>query len=245
MCITCGCGGESVHQHHIYQEQKDYLEIDLETAVLTENSIFANHNRKIFDSNRVLALNLLSSPGSGKTTLLEATIKSFSTHCDIYIIEGDQHTKLDAERINKLGVKAYQINTGKNCHLDAHMVNHALEHLNISNISHNGFIFIENVGNLICPALFDLGEHLKVVIISVTEGEDKPLKYPDMFYAADLIIINKIDLLPYLDFDIEKCIVNIQKINNRAKIMQLSASKQNGISTWIKWLYSAQDFYLL
>lgn len=242
MCITCGCDEVHVHKNHVHDHHSNYAEINLEAEILAENNQFANSNRKVFDQDKILALNLLSSPGSGKTTLLEATINSLSKDTPLYVIEGDQHTELDTERIRKAGAQAYQINTGKTCHLDAHMVSHVLEHFDLSP---NGFMFIENVGNLICPALFNLGEHAKVVIISVTEGEDKPLKYPDMFYAADVVIINKTDLLPYLDFDVEKCINNIQKINTRAKIIQLSATTQDGIAMWIKWLYSAQSFYLL
>jgi hydrogenase nickel incorporation protein HypB len=258
MCITCGCNETSLHQHadehylhkhlqedythhhthesHIHEPQHQYNVVNLETAILAENAQFAQQNREFFNSKKVLALNLLSSPGSGKTTLLETTIKNIDNKHPIYVIEGDQHTELDAKRIRDAGAEAYQINTGKTCHLDGHMVSHAIEHLSVQA---GGLLFIENVGNLICPALFDLGEHVKVVIISVTEGADKPLKYPDMFYAANLVIINKIDLLPFVQFDIEQCITNIQKINSRAKIIQLSATIPNsGMTEWISWLHS-------
>ena len=158
----------------------------------------------------------------------------------IYVIEGDQHTELDANRIRSAGAEAYQIQTGKACHLDGHMVGHALEHLTIQD---NSYVFIENVGNLICPALFDLGEHAKVVLISTTEGEDKPLKYPDMFYGADLVIITKTDLLPYLKFDINECEANIKKINPRSKIIQLSSTNGDGFAEWINWLIVAKAYH--
>ena len=248
MCITCGCNETSLHQHanehhlhnhhvhegHSHEHHHEHNVINLETAILAENAQFAKQNRNFFNSKKVLALNLLSSPGSGKTTLLEATIKNLGDKYPLYVIEGDQHTELDAKRIRDAGADAYQINTGKTCHLDGHMVSHALELLAIKT---DGFLFIENVGNLICPALFDLGEHAKVVIISVTEGVDKPLKYPDMFYGADLVIINKIDLLPFVQFDVQRCITNIQKINSQVKVIQLSATNQDsGMSQWVKWL---------
>ncbi len=246
MCVTCGCGDDTLHHHHDHDhthhhehhQHKDT--VNLEAEILAENKQFANQNRLFFKSKKALALNLVSSPGSGKTTLLEATIKNLSKKHKINVIEGDQHTELDADRIRKAGANAYQINTGKACHLDGHMVGHALEHLNIDNDS---YVFIENVGNLICPALFDLGEHAKVVLISVTEGEDKPLKYPDMFLGAELVIITKTDLLPYLKFDLEQCIANIQKINAKAKIVSLSVNNPDSLTSWFNWLEAAHQFY--
>lgn len=245
MCVTCGCGG-SDHQHHNHHHHDDHDHhhhnhdvINLEAEILAENNQYAARNHSFFQDKKSLALNFVSSPGSGKTTLLEETIKTMSAKHKLYVIEGDQHTELDAERIRKAGASAYQIQTGKACHLDGHMVAHALEHLEIDEGS---FVFIENVGNLICPALFDLGEHAKVVLISITEGEDKPLKYPDMFFGADLVLITKIDLLPHLKFDLEACVSNIRKINPKAKIIQLSSTNKAGFDEWINWLHKAKDF---
>lgn len=244
MCVTCGCGEDTRHDHH-HEHGHDHTHhhdnvISLEADILAENNRFADQNRMLFKSKHALVLNLVSSPGSGKTTLLEETIKKLSSEHKISVIEGDQHTELDATRIRAAGASAYQINTGKACHLDGHMVGHALEHLNIESGS---YVFIENVGNLICPALFDLGEHAKVVLISVTEGEDKPLKYPDMFVGAELVIITKTDLLPYLKFDLEKCITNIQKINSKSKIIPLSVENGDGFTDWLNWLAIAHKFY--
>jgi len=246
MCITCGCGGNDSHSldhHHAHDEHDHHHQqnnvINLEQEILAENNQFANQNSRFFHEHNALALNILSSPGSGKTTLLEETIKRMSANYPIYVIEGDQHTELDANRIRSAGAQAYQIQTGKACHLDGHMVGHALEHLEIKQDS---FVFIENVGNLICPALFDLGEHAKVVLISITEGEDKPLKYPDMFFGANIVLVTKTDLLLYLKFDLQACLDNIHKINPKAKIIQLSSSSGAGFDEWIKWLHAAKSF---
>ena len=249
MCVTCGCGDDTTNHHHHHNHDhthhhEHHQQIDavnLEAEILAENNQFANQNRLFFKEKNALALNLVSSPGSGKTTLLEETIKQLNKKHKINVIEGDQHTELDAERIRKAGANAYQINTGKACHLDGHMVGHALEHLDIDNDS---YVFIENVGNLICPALFDLGEHAKIVLISVTEGEDKPLKYPDMFLGAELVIITKTDLLPYLKFNLEQCIANIQKINAKAKTIPLSVNDPNSLTNWFNWLEAAHQFYV-
>jgi hydrogenase nickel incorporation protein HypB len=184
----------------------------------------------------VLALNLLSSPGSGKTTLLVATIARLSGKHAVSVIEGDQQTSVDADRIRATGVRAVQINTGKGCHLDGHMVGHALEDLDPA---HGSLVFIENVGNLVCPAAFDLGEAHKVAILSVTEGEDKPLKYPDMFAAANLVLMNKTDLLPHLDFDIDAAIANTRHVNPRAVVLQVSAKTGAGLDAWIAWIEGA------
>ena len=178
-------------------------------------------------------MNIISSPGSGKTSLLTATIDALKDQLDIHVIEGDQSSELDAERIRNSGAKAIQINTGKGCHLDAHQVGHAIEDLNPAD---KGVLFIENVGNLVCPAPFDLGEAYKVVMLSVTEGEDKPLKYPDIFYAADLMIINKIDLLPYVDFNMDQCVAYAKQINPNLIIIELSATKGDGLSEWMQWI---------
>lgn len=231
MCTTCGCGTDSNHHHHHHGHEGDAVK--LEKAILDANDQYAEQNRDVLAKNNNIALNFVSSPGSGKTSLLERTIKELGSSHPIAVVEGDQHTDLDAERIRKAGAKAYQINTGKACHLDAHMVGHSFEHL--GDIK-DGFVMIENVGNLICPAMFDLGEKYRVAIISTTEGADKPLKYPDMFYYADVVIINKTDLSPYVDFDIQACIANIKKIRSDVKIFELSVKTGKGFDNWLDWL---------
>ncbi|MGR8930904.1 MAG: hydrogenase nickel incorporation protein HypB [Gammaproteobacteria bacterium] len=207
--------------------------VQIEQDILATNNRYADENRCYFANRGVLALNLVSSPGSGKTTLLTLTIDRLKDELNIAVIEGDQQTARDAERIRETGVQAMQINTGKGCHLDAHRVGHALESLNLPNHS---LLFIENVGNLVCPSAFDLGEAHKVVILSTTEGEDKPIKYPDMFHAADLMILNKTDLLPHLDFDSEQCIRYAKQVNPKIKVLQLSAKTGEGLDNWLKWL---------
>ena len=207
--------------------------VQIEQDILGKNNQYAAANRALFAQRGILALNLVSSPGSGKTTLLCRTIDDQKAHHGIVVIEGDQQTVNDAERIRATGVPALQINTGKGCHLDAHMVGHGVEHLTPAD---NSLLFIENVGNLVCPAAFDLGEAHKVAILSVTEGEDKPLKYPDMFHAADLLLLNKIDLLPYLDFDVQQCIDNARLVNPGIEILQLSATTGQGMDDWYGWL---------
>ena len=207
--------------------------VQIEQDILGKNNQYAQHNRAWFAERGVLALNLVSSPGSGKTTLLTTTLTRLQGKVPMAVVEGDQQTNHDAERIRATGVPALQINTGKGCHLDAHMVGHALEALPIAQSS---ILFIENVGNLVCPAAFDLGEAHKVVILSVTEGEDKPLKYPDMFHAADLMILNKVDLLPYLSFDVAKCEEFARRVKPDIKILHVSATSGEGMDTWIAWL---------
>lgn len=230
MCTTCGCGTDSSHHHHHGHEGDA---VKLEKAILDANDQYAKQNREVLAKDNNIALNFVSSPGSGKTSLLERTIKELGSEYPIAVVEGDQHTDLDADRIRKAGAQAYQINTGKACHLDAHMVGHAFEHL--GDIK-DGFMMIENVGNLICPAEFDLGEKHRVAVISTTEGADKPLKYPDMFYYADVVVINKIDLSPYVDFDIQACIANIKKIRSDVKIFELSVKTGVGFDNWLDWL---------
>ncbi len=210
--------------------------IQLEQDILQKNNGYADANRRYFAERGILALNLVSSPGSGKTTLLVETLKKMSPSQRCYVIEGDQQTDNDAARIRETGVTALQINTGKGCHLDGHMIGHALDHLEPEEGS---CIFIENVGNLVCPAAFDLGEAHKVVVLSVTEGEDKPLKYPDMFAAADLMLLNKADLLPHLDFDVEAAIANARKVNRSIKVLQVSARSGEGLDGWIDWIRAA------
>jgi hydrogenase nickel incorporation protein HypB len=211
--------------------------IQLEQDILSKNNAYADANRRHFADRGILALNLVSSPGSGKTTLLVETLRKIGETRQCYVIEGDQQTANDADRIRATGVPALQINTGKGCHLDGHMVGHALEHLAPVEGS---CVFIENVGNLVCPAAFDLGEAHKVAILSVTEGEDKPLKYPDMFAASDLMLLNKTDLLPHLDFDVEAAIENARKINPRIKILNVSARTGEGLDDWISWIEAAR-----
>lgn len=257
MCTTCGCaegdttiegqthshshGHSHTHNHHHGHAMMATHAagipasriVQIEQDILSKNNAYASDNKKYFKQHRMLALNLVSSPGSGKTTLLTRTIDDLKTEFSQSVIEGDQQTVLDAERIRATGVKAVQINTGKGCHLDAHMVGHALESLQPKD---NSLLFIENVGNLVCPASFDLGEAHKVVILSVTEGEDKPLKYPDMFHAAGIMLLNKIDLLPHLQFDVDQCIAYAQRVNPNIKILQVSATTGEGMQAWYDWL---------
>lgn len=241
MCGYCGCSEtqHDMHKHkhkHKHTHDHDDRIIQIEKDILTENQHFADHNRDYFSKKNMYAFNLVSSPGSGKTTLLVETIRALNNRTikqPIYVIEGDQQTDLDAKRIAQTGVSVLQINTGKACHLDAHRIGHALEDLSPKN---NSFLFIENVGNLVCPALFDLGEMQKIVILSVTEGDDKPLKYPYMFDQSQLMIINKIDLLPYVSFDVERCIDYARRINPAIEILQTAATTGMGMSTWCDWL---------
>lgn len=215
--------------------------IQLEQDILSKNNTYAAENRRLFADRGILALNLVSSPGSGKTTLLVKTIEMLAGRLKPYVIEGDQQTSADADRIRATGAPAIQVNTGKGCHLDGHMVGHALEHLAPADGS---VVFIENVGNLVCPAAFDLGEAHKVAILSVTEGEDKPLKYPDMFAASDLVLLNKTDLLPHLDFDVEAAITNARKVNPAIKVLQVSARTGEGMAGWCAWIEAARAMQL-
>ena len=207
--------------------------VQIEQNILAKNDQYAAANRARLAAGGILALNLVSSPGSGKTTLLTRALEDLKQRIDLAVIEGDQETANDADRIRETGVQAVQINTGKGCHLDAHMVGHALDSLNFGD---QGLLFIENVGNLVCPASFDLGEAHKVAILSVTEGEDKPLKYPDMFHAADLLLLNKVDLLPYLDFDVERCIAYARQVNPTIEVIRCSARSGEGLQEWYQWL---------
>jgi hydrogenase nickel incorporation protein HypB len=241
MCATCGCGTvDSVHGHegglpHDHSTHTHKKVVDVEKDILQQNNLLAERNRGYFEAKNILALNLVSSPGSGKTALLEKTLTDLKGQLEFAVIEGDQQTTHDADRIHATGTKVIQINTGKGCHLDAHMVLHAVQGIKPKQ---NSVLFIENVGNLVCPALFDLGERERVVIVSVTEGEDKPLKYPDMFHSSTLCIINKTDLLPYLAFDIEKLISNAKKVNPKLEIMELSCTQGEGLNLWYDWLKS-------
>jgi len=231
MCGSCGCSDDQV------QTSDSPRQIVVERSLMAKNDGYAAANRRRFVGDGILALNLVSSPGSGKTELLVKTIEMLGGNDPCYVIEGDQQTSNDAERIRRTGAPAVQINTGKGCHLDAHMIGHALDDLDPAPDS---IVFIENVGNLVCPAGFDLGEAHKVVVFSVTEGEDKPLKYPDMFAAADLALINKADLLPYLDVDIDLMIANARRINSELVIIQTSAKTGAGMDDWLGWIGTAR-----
>jgi hydrogenase nickel incorporation protein HypB len=262
MCIDCGCSaGESKivehsHSHSSSHSSHEHFhehrlslspvssanlpatrKVKLEQDILSKNNHYAQQNRTYFRQQEIFTLNLVSSPGSGKTTLLTKTIELLQAELSISVIEGDQQTSLDAERIRATGVKAVQINTGKGCHLDAHGIAHALQQLAPEN---NSLLLIENVGNLVCPSAFDLGESHKVVILSVTEGDDKPLKYPDMFHAADIMLLNKIDLLPYVDFNVAQCLEYARRINPRIKVLQVSAKTAEGMTLWLQWLKTSR-----
>ncbi|PIV81069.1 hydrogenase accessory protein HypB [bacterium CG17_big_fil_post_rev_8_21_14_2_50_64_8] len=256
MCDTCGCsqpsdavtirrpGHEGSHHHHHDHGHEHHHHHDhdhdhgprtqtVEQDVLAQNDLLAARNRGWFEAKRIVALNLVSSPGSGKTTLLEKTVTALDGKPSVAVIEGDQQTTRDADRIAATGADVVQVNTGNGCHLDAEMIRRACDELDPPTRS---LLMIENVGNLVCPALFDLGEAAKVVIISVTEGDDKPLKYPNMFAEAELCLINKIDLLPYVDFDVARCREAALTVNPGLEILELSATTGEGLDTWIGWL---------
>jgi hydrogenase nickel incorporation protein HypB len=283
MCVVCGCANTDAHPVHEHVSvnaatgdlhygagvarvsvpgMSQERAIKLEADVLGENKRIAGANRAHFQAHGVTAYNLVSSPGSGKTTLLCATIehlKRSAPALPLAVIEGDQQTSNDADRIRATGASAIQVNTGKGCHLDAQMVADAFERLHLHGRAHHdhhraeahdhdhddehatSLLFIENVGNLVCPAMWDLGEAAKVAILSVTEGEDKPLKYPDMFAAARLMVLNKTDLLPYLDFDIPKCIAYAQRVNPGIEVLLVSAKSGAGLDAWVEWLMQPKD----
>ncbi|WP_272679612.1 hydrogenase nickel incorporation protein HypB [Providencia sp. PROV032] len=227
--LDYGHGEAGTHAPGISQKRMLQIEMD----VLDKNNHLAEHNRNDFNQKNILALNLVSSPGSGKTTLLTETLLRLRDKINCAVIEGDQQTTNDAQRIRETGVPAIQVNTGKGCHLDAQMVHDATARLELAD---NSLLFIENVGNLVCPASFDLGERHKVAVLSVTEGEDKPLKYPHMFAAADIMLLNKIDLLPYLHFDVDACIANAKQVNPNIQVIQVSATCGEGMDAWLAWL---------
>lgn len=235
MCDTCGCNVTPGNQAFAYKPvEKGATAVSVLQGLLKRNDDQATHNRAHFDSRGILALNLMSSPGSGKTALLEATIAALKAEFNIAVIEGDLETENDAQRIRAQGVQAHQIVTGTACHLDAHLVHDALHHLNLQDVD---LLFIENVGNLVCPASFDLGQHLNVTLLSVTEGDDKPAKYPVMFRGADAMLITKTDLLPYLDdFDPARAESYLRNLANPAPILHLSARSNEGMAAWIDWL---------
>ena len=236
--IHYGKGAAHAHAPGLSQSRM----VEIEQNILSKNDQYANQNRRFFADQGVFALNLVSSPGSGKTTLLTRTLTDLKDEFPLSVIEGDQETANDADRIRETGVSAIQINTGKGCHLDAHMVGHALETLKPDQ---GGVLFIENVGNLVCPAAFDLGEAHKVAILSITEGEDKPIKYPDMFHAADIMLLNKIDLLPYLQFDVEKCIEYARRVNPSIQVLQVSATSGEGMENWYQWIRMTRQSRLI
>lgn len=213
--------------------------LKVEQDILAKNDSLAAHNREHFSRDQVLALNLVSSPGAGKTTLLVETLQRAASNnaWESAVIEGDQETSADAERIRSTGVPAIQVNTGRGCHLDAQMVHSACHRLSLE----HRVLFIENVGNLVCPAGFDLGEAHKVVIASVTEGEDKPLKYPNMFAAASLMLVSKVDLLPHLQFDVEALIANAKKVNPALGVIRVSATTGEGMERWMSWIGAARQ----
>ena len=227
--LDFGAGPARAHAPGMSQSRM----VQIEQDILAKNNGYAAENRRYFDERGIFALNLVSGPGAGKTALLVKIIELLKGKVAISVVEGDQQTSNDAERIRATGVPALQINTGKGCHLDGHMVGHALERLQPPDES---LFLIENVGNLVCPAAFDLGEHHKVTILSVTEGEDKPLKYPDMFRAADVMLLNKVDLLPYLEFDAYLAEANARRVNPDLTIFRVSATSGDGLSAWLSWI---------
>ena len=231
MCDTCGCNVTSGNAHLVEKTSVEIL-----TNLLHENDHQAAHNREHFDRHGVLAINLMSSPGSGKTSLLEATIEALGGDLSIAVVEGDLETENDAERIRARGVPAVQITTGQACHLDAHMVHDALHEMDLDGVD---LLFIENVGNLVCPASFDLGHHANVTLLSVTEGDDKPAKYPVMFRAADLMLLTKSDLLDVLDdFDTAKAERHLRELANPAAVITMSARRPASLGSWLEWLQS-------
>ena len=219
------------HNHSHDNHQKTVLEV--EKNILQHNDVMAARNRGYFDAKNIFALNLVSSPGSGKTSLLERTLQDLKEKVPFYVIEGDQQTMNDANRIDALNIPVIQINTGKGCHLESDMVYDAVKKLSVKD---DAILMIENVGNLVCPSMFDLGENKRVVIISTTEGEDKPMKYPDMFFTSDICIINKIDLLPYLNFDVEKLKLSAKQVNPKLEFFEVSATSGEGMQAWYDWL---------
>ncbi|MGC9270726.1 hydrogenase nickel incorporation protein HypB [Acidiphilium sp.] len=221
------------HDHDHDHDARGGRLVQIEQDIMAKNQRYADANRRYFAAHGIFVVNLMSSPGAGKTTLLVRTVEALRDRVPVAVIEGDQQTGLDAARIAATGVPAFQINTGKACHLDAHAIGHALDHLPALD---GGILFIENVGNLVCPAGFDLGEAHKVVILSITEGEDKPLKYPDMFHAADLMILNKTDLLPYIEFDPEAAVSYARQVNPQIEIQAVSGLHGDGLDSFLAWL---------
>jgi hydrogenase nickel incorporation protein HypB len=249
VCGTCGCGEADVRVEvlggggprptepagngHGHPHERLRGVVEIETALLAKNDHLAAHNRTWLADRGIVALNLMSSPGAGKTSLLSRTVTDLTPVRPVAVIEGDQETRLDAERIRRTGAPVVQINTGSGCHLDADMLARGLAELRPPD---GALVFVENVGNLVCPALFDLGEAARVVVVSVTEGEDKPLKYPTMFSVADVVVINKIDLLPYVDVDLERLVAHCRSVNPGVRILPLSVTTGEGMGAWCDWL---------
>ena len=256
MCLTCGCGDDDVrlervdgpehtHSHDHPHDHDHNPQVHLEPSaheteilrlgerVLTKNDELAEHVRGWLVARGLTAVNLMSSPGAGKTSLLERTIAELAGRLAVAVVEGDQETRVDAERITRAGARAVQVNTGAGCHLDASMVQQALVALEPEDGS---LVFVENVGNLVCPALFDIGEHARAVVISVTEGDDKPIKYPHMFAAADVVVVNKTDLLPYVDFDVDRLVEQARSLNPDVTVLPLSVRTGENLDTWMDWL---------
>ena len=235
MCGTCGCGESDVRVDgaHAHAHGPGAGVVEIETALLAKNDHLAAHNRAWLAEQDILALNLMSSPGAGKTSLLCRTIAELAPDRPIGVIEGDQETRIDAERVRGTGAAVVQVNTGSGCHLDADMVARGLAELRPPP---GALVVIENVGNLVCPALFDLGEAARVVVVSVPEGEDKPLKYPYMFSAADLVVINKIDLLPHVDVRLDHLVAHCRAVNPSARVLPLSVTTGEGMAAWCDWL---------
>ncbi|WP_298265457.1 hydrogenase nickel incorporation protein HypB [uncultured Lutibacter sp.] len=266
MCGTCGCGSDThgptilkpgehndshthhhshshhhddhhhhPHENHNHEHAHTHKVLEIEQDILQNNQILAARNRGYFEAKNIFALNLVSSPGSGKTSILERTLNDLKSEISFYVIEGDQQTLNDANRIDALNIPVVQINTGKGCHLESEMVYNAVKKLEPKDHS---VLMIENVGNLVCPSMFDLGEGKRVVIISTTEGEDKPIKYPDMFHTADVCIINKIDLLPYVNIDLDKLKNYALQVNPKLQFFEISATNGDGMDAWYHWLKS-------
>jgi len=233
MCTTCGCDDHHQHDHHQHDHHHGAI-VRAEIDVLEKSRRLADDNRRWLVDRGVFMLNLMSAPGAGKTTLLERTIAEIGV--PVFVIEGDQATSFDADRIRAAGAEAVQVNTGTGCHLDPHMVRHALEDLAPPR---GALVIVENVGNLVCPALFDLGEAARVVILSVPEGDDKPRKYPHMFRAATLVLLSKIDLLPYVAFDVERAKGDLSEVSPRARVASISAQTGEGVAQWCGWLRDA------
>ena len=260
MCTTCGCGESAdkiiiskppkvkidkvlndekhnhhhdhEHDHHHHHEHNKTV-LDVEQDILQSNNLLAERNRGYFDAKNIFAINLVSSPGSGKTSLLEKTLTDLKSEIDFNVVEGDQQTFNDANRIQAVNIPVVQVNTGQGCHLDSDMINKAVKELAPKD---NSILFIENVGNLVCPSMFDLGEKKRVVIISTTEGDDKPIKYPDMFLSSDICIINKIDLLPYVNFDVKKAKEYALRVNHHLEFFEVSVTSGEGMNKWYDWL---------
>ena len=228
--------GHEHHHGHDHSHGKSRV-VELEQNILQHNQLLAERNRGYFAAKNMVALNLVSSPGSGKTSVLERTLTDLKEEMDCYVIEGDQQTVNDADRIEAVGVPVIQVNTGQGCHLESDMIQAALKKLKPRDDS---MLFIENVGNLVCPSMFDLGEQARVVIISVTEGDDKPIKYPDMFHSAQLCLINKVDLLPYVEFNVEKAKDYARQVNPHLEFLEISATRGTGMEAWYDWLRQQQ-----